>query len=39
MTLESTQPLIEIGIRNLPGGRGRPAGKADNLTAIYESIV
>jgi hypothetical protein len=21
---------------NLPGGKGRPAGKADNFTAIYE---
>jgi hypothetical protein len=25
--------------RNLPGGKGRPARKAGNLTAICESIV
>jgi hypothetical protein len=26
-------------IKNLPGGKGRPARKADNLTASYELIV
>jgi hypothetical protein len=39
MALESTQPLTEMSTRNLPGGKGRPARKADNLTAIYEPIV
>jgi hypothetical protein len=29
--LGSTQPLTEMSIRNLPGGKGRPARKADNL--------
>jgi hypothetical protein len=35
----STQPLTEMGNRNFPGGKGRPARKADNLTAICELIV
>jgi hypothetical protein len=39
MALGSTQPLTEMSIRNLPGGKGRPVLKADNLTAIYEPIV
>jgi hypothetical protein len=39
MTLGSTQPLTELNIRNLPGGKGRLARKADNLTAICERIV
>jgi hypothetical protein len=42
MVLRSTQPLTEINTRNLlwgGGGKGRPALKAENLTAIYESIV
>jgi hypothetical protein len=37
--LGSTQPLTEMSTRNLPGGKGRPARKADNLTAICEPIV
>jgi hypothetical protein len=37
MALGSTQPLTEISTRNLPGGKGRPARKAD-LTAICEPI-
>jgi hypothetical protein len=28
-----------MSTRNLPGGKGRPAREADNLTAICESIV
>jgi hypothetical protein len=36
MALWSTQPLTEKSTRNLPGGKGRPAG---NLTAICEPIV
>jgi hypothetical protein len=39
MALGSTQPLTEISTRNLPGGKGRPAHKADNLIAICESIA
>jgi hypothetical protein len=39
MALESTQPLTEMSTRNLPGGKERPARKADNLTAISEPIV
>jgi hypothetical protein len=40
MVLGSAQPLTEMSTRNLPGGKGgRPARKADNLTAIYEWIV
>jgi hypothetical protein len=39
MALGSTQPLAEISTRNLPGVKGRPARKADNLTAICEPIV
>jgi hypothetical protein len=39
MSLGSTQSLREMSIRNLPGGKGRPARKADTLTAIRESIV
>jgi hypothetical protein len=38
MTLGSTQPLTEMSTRNLPGGNGRPACEADNLTAICEPI-
>jgi hypothetical protein len=36
LALGSTQPLTEMSTRNLPGGKGRPARKADNLTAICE---
>jgi hypothetical protein len=39
MALGSTQPLTEMSTRNLPGGNGRPARKADNLTAICAPIV
>jgi hypothetical protein len=39
MALGSTQPLTEMSTRNLPGGKGRAARKADNLTAICEPIV
>jgi hypothetical protein len=39
MALGSTQPLTEMSTWNLPGGKGRPARKADNLTAICEPIV
>jgi hypothetical protein len=39
MALGSTQPLAEMNTRTLPGGKGRPARKADNVTAICEPIV
>jgi hypothetical protein len=39
MALGSTQPLTEMSTRNIPGGKGLPARKADNLTAICEPIV
>jgi hypothetical protein len=39
MALGSTQPLTEMITRNIPGGEGRPARKANNLTAICEPIV
>jgi hypothetical protein len=39
MALGSTQPLTEMSTRNRPGGKGRAARKADNLTAICEPIV
>jgi hypothetical protein len=39
MALGSTQPLTEMSIRNLPGGKGRSAHKAGNLTAICEPLV
>jgi hypothetical protein len=38
MTLGSTQPLTEMSTRNLLGGRGWPARKADNFTATCELI-
>jgi hypothetical protein len=39
MALGSTQPPTEMSTRNLPGDRGLPARKADNLNAICEPIV
>jgi hypothetical protein len=39
MVLGSTQPLTEMSTRNLPGGKKRPARKADKLSAICEPIV
>jgi hypothetical protein len=38
-TWGSTQPLTEMSTRKLPGGKGRPVHKADNLTAICEPTV
>jgi hypothetical protein len=32
MALGSTQPLTEMSTRNLPGGKWRPAHRADKLT-------
>jgi hypothetical protein len=39
MALGSTQSLTEMSTRNLPGGKGQPAAKADKLTAICEQII
>jgi hypothetical protein len=39
MALWSTQPLTEMTTRNFPGGKKRPARRADNLAAIYEPNV
>jgi hypothetical protein len=39
MALGSTRPLVEIVPGIYLGGEGRPARKADNLTAICEPIV
>jgi hypothetical protein len=39
MALVSTQPLTEMGTRNIPVGKWLLARKADNLTAICEPIV
>jgi hypothetical protein len=39
VSLWSTQLLTEMSTRNLSGVIGRPARKADNLTAICEPIV
>jgi hypothetical protein len=39
MALRSAQPLTEMSIRNLPGGKGWPARRTDNFTAICEPIV
>jgi hypothetical protein len=39
MALGSTRPLSEMSTRNHPGGKKRPALKADNFAAIYEPNV
>jgi hypothetical protein len=39
MTLGLTQRLTEMSTRNLPGGKKRPARRADNLAAIGEPNV
>jgi hypothetical protein len=39
MALGSSQPLTEMSTGNLPGGKGRPARRADNLDAICEPNV
>jgi hypothetical protein len=38
MILGSILPLTEMSTRDLPGGKGRPVRKADNLTDIWEPI-
>jgi hypothetical protein len=39
MALESIHPITEISNKNLPGGKGRTARNADNLTDICEPII
>jgi hypothetical protein len=39
MALGSTQPLTEMSTRNLSGGEGRPARKADNRTAKWTDCL
>jgi hypothetical protein len=39
MALEFTQLLIEVSTKNLSGGKGWPARKPDNLTAICEPTL
>jgi hypothetical protein len=39
MAMGMTEPLTEMSTKNIPGGKGRPASKADNRTAICEPIV
>jgi hypothetical protein len=39
MALQSTQPLAEMGTRNLSEEKGQPEKKAKNLAAICEPIV
>jgi hypothetical protein len=39
MALGSTQPLTQMSTRILPGDKGGPACKTDNLTAICEPIA
>jgi hypothetical protein len=35
MALGSPQPPIEMSIRNLPGGKGRPTRKADKHSHLW----
>jgi hypothetical protein len=39
ITMGSTQPLTEMSTRYVPGRKGQPELKADNLSAISEPIV
>jgi hypothetical protein len=39
VALALTQLLIEMSTRNLPGGKGLPVLKADDLIAIHELII
>jgi hypothetical protein len=39
MALETSQPPTEMSTRDLPGGKGRQAHKADNYIAICELTV
>jgi hypothetical protein len=39
MAQEFTQCRTEMSTRNIPGGKARPACKADNPTVIHKQIV
>jgi hypothetical protein len=39
MALGLTQPPTDMSTGNLAGGKGRPARKGDNLTAVCEPII
>jgi hypothetical protein len=39
MALGSIRPVTEMNARNLPGGKGLPERKDDNIIAICEPIV
>jgi hypothetical protein len=39
MDLGSTQPVTKMSNRDSPGGKKRPARRAENLAAIYEPNV
>jgi hypothetical protein len=39
MALGSTEPLTEMGTRDLSRDKGRSARKADDLTAVCEPVV
>jgi hypothetical protein len=39
MALPSTQPLTEMSTRNLTEDKGRPARKANNITAIWTDCL
>jgi hypothetical protein len=39
MTVGSTRLITEMSNRNIPGGRGRPERKAQNLTVIPKPIA
>jgi hypothetical protein len=39
MALRSTESLTEMSTKNLPGGNGSSACKAENLTDIREPTV
>jgi hypothetical protein len=39
VVLGSSQPVTKIFIKNVPGGKGRPARKADILTPLCEPII
>jgi hypothetical protein len=38
MALGSTQPLTQMSTRNLPGGKKRPAPRADNLASSTSQL-
>jgi hypothetical protein len=38
MALGSIHPLLEMSTWNFPGGKGRPARKADNFSAICKPV-